>query len=113
MVNSGSFVHAINAEVELPNHQLIPPTEQDTQTNAETACGGKLTKQESVHVECETDGSNVAIEFDSMRVKTPILSVRQLVRDNNVVHFRRHGGFFYNLVSKKKINYLSIMVFTS
>ena len=31
MVDSGSFVHAINARVELPNHQLIPPTGQDKQ----------------------------------------------------------------------------------
>ena len=104
MVDSGSFAHAINAEVELPNHKLIPPTEQDQHFFAETACGGKLTKQESVHVECETDGSKVAIEFDSMRVKTPILSVRKLVRYNNEVRFRRHGGCIQNLVSGKKIN---------
>ena len=99
MVDSGSFVHAINAEVELPHHQLTPPTEQDKQLIAEAACGGKLTKQGSVHVACETDGSKVAIEFDSMRVKTPILSVRQLVRDDNEVRFRRHKGFIPNLVS--------------
>ena len=37
MVDSGSFVHAINAEVELPHHKLIPPTEQDKQIIAETA----------------------------------------------------------------------------
>ena len=105
MVDSGSFEHAINAEVELPNHKLIPPIEQDKQVVAETACGGKLTKQGSVQVGCETDGSKVAIEFDSMRVKTPTLGVRQLVRDNNEVQFRRHGGFIQNLVSGKKINF--------
>ena len=105
MVDSGSFVHAINAEVEIPNHQLVPPTEQDKQVVAETACGGKLTKQGSVQVQCETDGSKVAIEFDSMRVKTPILSVRKLVRDNNEVRFRRHGGFIQNLASGKIINF--------
>ena len=60
-VYNGSFVLAIKAEVELPNHKLIPPTEQDKQIAAETACGGKLSKRGSVHVECETDGSKVAI----------------------------------------------------
>ena len=29
MVDSGNFVHAINAEVELPHHKLIPPTKQE------------------------------------------------------------------------------------
>ena len=61
VVDSGNFVHAINAEVELPRHKLIPPTEQDKQMVAETACRGKLTKHGSVHVECVTDGSKVAI----------------------------------------------------
>ena len=102
---ASSFVHATNAEVELPHHKLIPPTEQDKQIVAETACEGKLTKQGSVHVECATDGSKLAFEFDSMRVKTPILSVRQFVRDNNEVQLRRHGGFIQNLVSGKKINF--------
>ena len=83
MVDSGSLAHAINAEIEFPHQKLIPLTEQNKQIAAEIACGCKLTKQESVHVERETNGSKVAIEFDSMRVKTPILSVRQLVRDNN------------------------------
>ena len=39
VVDSGSFVHAINAEIEIPHHKLIPPTEQDRQIGAETACG--------------------------------------------------------------------------
>ena len=97
-------MHAINAEVELTNHKAIPPTEQDKQVVNETACGGKLTKQGSVQAQSETEGSKVAIEFDSMQVKTPILSVGKLVRDNNEVRFRRHGGFIQNSASGKKIN---------
>ena len=103
-VDSGSFVHAINAEIELPNDKLIPPTEQERQIVAETACAGKLTKEGSVHVECEADGSKFTIGFDSMQVRTPILSVGQLVQDNKEVRFRRNGGFIQNLKSSKKIH---------
>ena len=42
MVDSGTFVDAINAAVELPIHKRMPPTEHDKHIVA--ACGGKLTK---------------------------------------------------------------------
>lgn len=105
MVDSGSFVHAIDSDIELPGHALRPIDKNDHHIVGETACGGKLVKKGSVVVDCIIDGHRVEVEFDSMKVKTPILSVRKLVRDNHSVKFHKNGGFIHNLTTGKKINF--------
>ena len=94
MIDSGSFVHAIDATVELPTHVINDNKPDDKHTVAETACGGKLHKLGSVQVDCEADSVDVRIDFDHMKVKTPILSVRKLIRDHHDVCFPERVTIF-------------------
>ena len=110
MIDSGSFVHAIDASVELPTHMVHANKPTDKHTVAETACGGKLHKMGSVLVDCEVDDVNVRVEFDNMKVKTPILSVRKLIRDNHDVYFSRKGNYIHCLKTGKKISFFEFQV---
>ena len=42
MVDSGAFINAINAEVELPDHFIEPLSECSKNKTAESACGGLM-----------------------------------------------------------------------
>ena len=105
MVNSGSFVHAVDSNVELPGHVLRPIDKNDPHAVGETQCGGKLIEKGSVLVDCIIDGHRVGLEFDSMKVNTPILSVRKLVRDNHPMKFHKNGNFIHDLTTGKKIGF--------
>ena len=65
--------------------------------SAETAGGDVIRKLGTVHTESIIDGSQVGITWDHMKVSTPILSVRKLVRDGNDVHITQKGGTIRNL----------------
>ena len=107
MVDSGSVVHAIDADEELPDHHVEAPSERDQQEVAETACGGLLHKLGKVRVQGTIDGQNVGVTFDHMKVKIPILSVRKLIKDNNEVYINRKGGVITNLDSGKQIKFFN------
>ena len=105
MIDSGSFIHAINAEESLPDHPIIPAKAGEKPLIAETACGGKLKKNGTVRVNCEIDNTEAKIEFDNIGVKTPILSVRRLIKDGHEVRFKKHNCYIKNLTTGKRINF--------
>ena len=105
MVDSGSFVHAIDADVELPGHSIEPPTEAARTQIGETACGGLLHNLGSVRVDFQADGEDAFVVFNHMKVKVPILSVRQLVKDHNRVAFEDDGGYIHNKSTGKRIRF--------
>ena len=103
MIDSGSFEHAADAEAELPDHPVIPPSPHAQE--AETACGGILKNLGSVKVEAEADGHTIGINFVNMKVKCPILSVRKICRDGHEVRIHRRGGVIRNNGNGKEIKF--------
>ena len=99
--DTGSFTHAIDADVELPDHDVIECDPDTPGCSAETAGGGVIQKLGTVHTDSIIDGASVGITWDHMKVSTPILSVRKLVRDGNDVFINQHGGTIKNLKTGK------------
>ena len=103
LVDSGSFDHAIDAETEVPDHEVLPPT--DDSIDGQTACGGILKNKGSVIINAEIDNEDVTIKYSNMKTNVPILSVQQLVRDLNDVIFKNGGGYIKNRRSGKRLNF--------
>ena len=51
------------------------------------------------------DGNDVAIQWNHMRVKCPILSVLRLTQDGNEVVIRSDGGDIINTKTGKKLKF--------
>ena len=104
MVDSGSFVHAIDAEADLPGHDIEWFSESESNKGvAETACGGILRRLGLVRCKGTIGGHDVEIQWNHMRVKCPILSVLRLTKEGNQVVLRNDGGEIINLKSGKRI----------
>ena len=104
MVDSGSFIHAIDAENDLPDHEIQWLSEDESNKGvAETACGGILRLLGLVKCTGEVDGNEVSILWNHMKVKCPILSVLRLTKDRNEVIIREDGGEIINLKTGKRI----------
>ena len=93
MVDSGAFTHAIHAEEELPDHQLVPFGPDEHSPDGETACGGIIKCTGKVCTKGVVEGLALDIKWNSMPVKVPILSVRKLVRSQHHVRFHDKGGY--------------------
>ena len=94
LMDSGSFTHALDADVELPGWLLEPPDKSMADKIAETACGGHLKATGAVTILGNVDGHQIRVRFAHMKgVKVPILSVRCLVEDENEVTMDKKGGF--------------------
>ena len=76
VVDTGSFTHAIDADVELPDHEIEACDPDAPGTSAETAGGGILKKLGVVRRRGIIDDSEVEFTGDQMKVSTPMLSVR-------------------------------------
>ena len=105
MVDSGSFVHAVDA-------QILPCTEEEDKQVAETACGGILKKLSSANVLAEMGGVTTSVKSYHKRIKVPILSVRRLCRDGSRCLIKRRGGHIENLRTGKRFASSSIKVCT-
>ena len=104
MVDSGSFIHAIDAENHLPGHHIEWLTDEESRKGAaETACGGILRRLGLVRCRGTVDGNNVEIQWNHMHVKCPILSVLRLTKEGNEVIIRDDGGEIVNKASGKRI----------
>ena len=103
LVDTGSFTHAIDADAELPDHDVEPCDPDAPGTSAETAGGGILKKLGVVRTKGLIDDTEVEIAWDHMKVSTPILSVRKLVKEGNDVHINKNGGHIVNLATGKKM----------
>ena len=105
MVDSGSFLHAIDAESDLPDHPVEAVEGKDRTRSAETACGGILKRLGVVCTSGSVNGENVNVKWNHMKVKTPILSVRQLIRDGHEVYINKNGGWIKNIGNGKTITF--------
>ena len=71
----------------------------------ETTCGRILKKVGTDRVNGEVDNKNISIAFDHMQVRTPILSVRKLVRDNHEIYIKKGGGSIRHTTNGKQIKF--------
>ena len=59
----------------------------------ETACAGELKNEGQIHVQFETqEGIRSDITLQNVKVTTPIMSVRKLVKKGHMVEFWNGGG---------------------
>ena len=93
MVDSGAFTRAINAESELPSHELIPIGSNERSPDGESACGVIMKCTGKVRTKGVVEGLGLDVHWNSMPVKVPILSVRKLVKDQHHVRFHEQGGY--------------------
>lgn len=103
MIGSGSFEHAADAEADLADHPVIPPSPHAQE--AETACGGILKNLGNVKVEAEADGHIIGINFANMKVKSPMLSMHKICRDGHEVRIHGQGGVIRNNGNGKEIQF--------
>ena len=103
MVDSGSFCHAIDADIELPNNVVYPLKASENSQNAESACGGIMKRLGRVKTEGTVEGMSLNVKWNAMKVKVPILSVRKLVHDHHDVVFNQNGGHIFNLKTRDRI----------
>ena len=106
MVDSGSFCHAIDAEVELPSHVISPIPEGENKGDGEAADGSIIKRLGKVKTHGSVQGVPLNIQWNAMKVKVPILSVRKLVHDNHNVRFNREGGYMLNLQTRARIPFV-------
>ena len=97
LVDSGSFTHAIDAEEDLPEFDVIPLKDSQLGRDGESASGEIMKRLGKVKTEGTVEGMPLALTWDVMKVKVPIISVRKLVRDLHSVHFKKHGGYIKDL----------------
>ena len=74
---------------------------QITRLSYETAGGGVLKKLGVVRTKGIIDEAEVDIMWDHMKVSTPIISVRKLVKDGNDVYINKQDGYIMNLATGK------------
>ena len=103
MIDSGSFENAIDADEDLPDHEVTPPPPNAME--AETACGGVLKNLGTIRIQAEADGQSIGINFVNMKVKCPILSVRNICGEKHEVKIHRHGGVIRHNESGKEIKF--------
>ena len=103
MVDTGAFCHAVDAEVEFPQHSIEPLKTSEMGKDAESACGGIMRRLGKIRTEGTVEGMQLNVRWNVMKVKVPILSVRRLVHDNHEVSIGRDGGFLHNLRNDDKI----------
>ena len=101
LLDSGSFTHAIDADVELPDHDVVACDPDAPGNSAESACGGIIKKLGVVKTTGMIDDVEVDVTWNHMKVATPILSVRRLVKDGNDLYINKKGGFIINLATGK------------
>ena len=106
MIDSGSFTHAADAEVHLPGHEILPPGPRERRRKAETACGGILDIKGLVNISAEVNGNALDIQFCHMKVNTPIISVRRLVKDGYEILICDGGGFIRHMETGKLLYFL-------
>ena len=92
MVDSGPGDHCAWAEDEFPEHEIEESEGQLNGQTMEPACKSILKNEGQFLVDFETqEGIKSNVTFHNVKVSTPILSVRQLIRKGHQVAFRVAG----------------------
>ena len=106
-VDSGSVVTVVDAEKELPTHNIQKSKAQHNGVQYAAANGSRIPNEGKVQVTARTtDGIPLPpLTFQNAKVSMPILSVRRLVRKGSRVEFLDGGGIIH-LPDGKGVNFI-------
>ena len=108
LIDTGSSIHAADAEVHFPTYKgHVRESSANRRGHAATSAGGhQLANLGKFSVRAETDGQEVVVPFNNMKVKLPILSVRQMMRKGSKLVLEDEGGRIENSRTKQSIRFL-------
>ena len=108
LVDTGSSIHAADADLhfgEYASHVRKP--KGASITNAATTAGGhRLENLGKFVVNATTNGQDIKIPFNHMKVKLPILSVRQMLNKGGQLSLHEAGGSITNPNAGQTINFI-------
>ena len=107
LVDTGSSIHAADADVHFPAYSsTVRRPSRQRSAGATTAGGHKLEHLGKFSISADTDGQTVRIPFNHMKVKLPILSVRQMMSKGGKLTLTEHGGKISNSGTGQSINFV-------
>ena len=107
LVDTGSNLHAADCEVHFPQYaKLVRAPKHSKVARATTAGGHKLDHLGKFTVDATTDFQDVTIPFNHMKVKLPILSVRQMLGKGSVMTLTEDSGLIQNHRTGHSIRFL-------
>ena len=108
LVDTGSNIHAADVETHFPDYvDSVRETAASRRGHSATAAGGqKLFNLGRFVVHGHTDGQDVRIPFNNMKVKLPILSVREMMSKGSRMTLTETGGIIENREKKQAINFI-------
>jgi hypothetical protein len=107
LVDTGSSIHAADVDVHFPQYaKSVRQSAASRQGHSATSAGGhKLVNRGKFTISAETDGQNVKVPFNNMKVKLPILSVRQMMSKGSVMTLTEVDGKIHNARSGQTIHF--------
>ena len=105
LMDSGAGVAGINVKKHCP-HLLGKLRDASKRKRCILADGGELLVDKVLETDVELDGYNVHVKFSDLPVQCPILSVRRIVKQGNVVVFQEQGGYILHKKSGRRINFI-------
>ena len=107
LVDTGSSIHAADADVHFPAYSSkVRQSSHKKSAGATTAGGHRLENLGRFNVSADADGQTVRIPFNHMKVKLPILSVRQMMSKGGQLTLTEHGGKITNATTRQSINFV-------
>ena len=70
------------------------------------ADGGELIVDKVLETDVQLDGHTVHIKFSNLPVQCPILNVRRIVKQGNIVVFQEQGGYILHKKTGRQINFI-------
>ena len=105
LMDSGAGVAGINVKQHCP-HLLDRLREAKKKKRCIMADGGELIVDKVLEVDVELDGFEVHVKFSDLPVQCPILSVRRIVKQGNIVVFKDRGGYILHKHSGRRIHFI-------
>ena len=108
LVDSGSSTNAADAGVHFQAYvdKVRQTGAQKRGEGATTAGGHHLRNEEKFVVDAIIDGQNFQVPFTNMKVKHPILSVRQIMTRGSQMLLTETGGFIHNPTTDQAIKFI-------
>ena len=107
MVDTGSSIHAADVETHFPQYvDAVKQSSASRRGHADTSAGGhKLVNLGKFVVNAETDAQDVRVPFNNMKVKLPILSVREMMSKGSVMTLTETDGEICNRRTGQTIHF--------
>ena len=106
MMDSGAGCNGGKCKDLFPKYRVQKHSKTRPQQNVVSACGTKLPHRGHVNLNVEIGGEDHKIPMDDIDVDLPILSVRRIVRQGNLVKFRRGGGYIRNAKTGTRLHFV-------